>query len=266
MTPVLERLKRGFVRLYAEARGANGRLADEIRIEGATALRAVAEDSPAGDIQASVQRNAWSVQIGRLEGIQNRSLDQELALRQYRRNIAELDAAEAIRHPTPQNMGAQRMGLFGNVGQKRGIMGAAAVMNPAMLWIGGALLAASASGWGMAYINDLRADRAEAEKLRVDGELEDANRDMAILANQLTAARAARDTARQLAESNRETVAAERQARRRAENEARRIRNAEAQARSGSDAFDYGFGGVPDAEPVPREGSDGGAAGPSNPR
>lgn len=161
MTPVLERLKRGFVRLYAEARGANGRLADEIRIEGATALRAVAEDSPAGDIQASVQRNAWSVQIGRLEGIQNRSLDQELALRQYRRNIAELDAAEAIRHPTPQNLGNVRMGLLGPVGAAGGLS-----FGPLWLWVSGGFVALLAV-LGLQSVrlenakNDLREERAE---------------------------------------------------------------------------------------------------------
>lgn len=132
----LERLGRGFGRMYAEARGANGRLADEIRIEGATALRAVAEDSAAGDIQAATQRNAWTVQIGRLEAIEKRTIDQELALRQYRRNIAELDAAEAIRHPTPQNMGHVRMGFLGPVGAVGGLS-----LGPLWLWVSGAFLA-----------------------------------------------------------------------------------------------------------------------------
>lgn len=158
----LERLGRGFSRLYAEARGANGRLADEARIEGATALRAVDQDTPEGDIQAATQRDAWTTQIARLEAIANRNHDQELLLRQLRRNVRNLDAAEAIRHPTPQTLGNVRMGLLGPVGAATGGLS----FGPLWLWVSGGFVALAAV-LGLQSVRlenakqDLRDERAE---------------------------------------------------------------------------------------------------------
>lgn len=157
-----------------------------------------------------------------------------------------------------------RLADFGTVG-KRTFLGTV-TGGQIGLWVGGGLLAFGMLGWGAAAIKSNESARYLAERNQAQSDLERAEADAAILATQLQTAQAARDTARRLAESNAQTVAQERRIRQRAEAEARRIRNAEAQARSNSDTFDYGFGGVSNAEPVSGTSGDGAGAGPNNPR
>jgi len=173
MTPVLERFKRGFGRLYAEARGANGRLADEARTEGATALYAIAQDTPEGDIQAAIQRTAATEQIRRLETIAHRNQDQNLLLAQLRRNVRDIDEAQALRHPTPETIGNVRMGLLGPVGAPVGLS-----FGPLWLWAGGAFV-------GLAALLGLQSVRLESAK----NDLRDARADLAMTERALTDAR-----------------------------------------------------------------------------
>lgn len=118
----LDALRQGYQKVSRGTQG-ESRLADEARIEGTTAIRAVAMDTVEGDIQVAGQRDAWTTQIGRLEAIYDRDRAQELLLRQLRRNVADLDKAEALRHATPAALGNVRMASLGAVGRPQGFLG-----------------------------------------------------------------------------------------------------------------------------------------------
>lgn len=115
------------------------RAAEDARIEGGTALFAVAQDSPEGDIQAATQRAAWANQIKLIEQMEHRERKDGLLLAQLRRNIHELDKAEALRHPTPENMAGRRLADFGAVGGARGFLGSLASGGPWLAILGSPL-------------------------------------------------------------------------------------------------------------------------------
>lgn len=214
-----------------------GRLAVEAATEGRTALYAVDQDTPEGDVQASIQRDAWTTQIGRLEAIDNRNRDQEYLLRQLRRNVRDLDGAESVRHATPASLGNMRMGLLGPVA-------AVSWFRPWMIW---AALLALATAWGLTQ---------SALKERVEDQRDQARADLAQAERALVAARETQERLAQIAREadaqtrqTAESIEAERARRLRAEREARRIRDAVEQARNGG-SIDYGFGGVRDAGSV----------------
>lgn len=98
------------------------RLADEARIEGDTAIRAVEMDTVEGDIQVAQQRDAWTTQIGRLEEIENRTREQEYLLRQLRRNVRAVDAAEARRQAPAVPPGPQPLAAIGAPAPVQGAM------------------------------------------------------------------------------------------------------------------------------------------------
>lgn len=211
-----------------------GRLAMEAATEGRTALYAVAQDTPEGDIQIAIQRDAWTTQIDRLSTIDNRNRDQEYLLRQLRRNVRELDVAESLRHATPQSLGGVRMGLLGPVA-------AVSWFRPWMILAAGWALTAAfcAVQMGLKERVEDQRDEARADLAQTERALVAARETQARLAD---AVREADTQTRQTAE----TIEQERARRLRAEREARRIRDAQAQAAAGG-PVDYGFGGVRDA-------------------
>lgn len=166
--------------IYAARVRLFGRLAVEAATEGGTALHAVALDSPEGDIQAATQRQAWTTQIGRLEAIDVRSRDQEFLLRQLRRNVRELDAAEAAHHATPQGLGSRRLWEFKPVGQQTRpsrFLGAVAGIQ---LWH------ALAIGWAVTF-GLLGVQTALKE--RIENQRDDARADLAMVERRLEDAR-----------------------------------------------------------------------------
>lgn len=225
--------------------------AEEYRIEGQTALHAVDMDTPEGDIQVATQRDAWTTQIARLEGIENRSRDQEMVLRQLRRNVRQLDDAEAARHPTPQNsIAGRRLAEFGTVGRPRGFLGPLAA-NPVLAllsspaaWV--ALAFALPAGWGV--WNHVRAGILERSLEAKEAELEATRRQAAEAATQRDMLAEAVTAADAQTRQSAETIEAERRRRQRAEAEARRIQREMEQARAGN-SVDYGFGGVRNDQP-----------------
>lgn len=150
---LVEKVAQGWARNFAPQAL---RLANEARVEGATALYAADQASAEGDIQTAKQRAAWITQIQRLEGIYNRDLAQGLLLQQLRRNVRELDRTEqnfAGPAPTP------RMGFLGAA---LGAAGPLSMVRPWMLW-GGAL--ASVFAWGgiqTARLNHAKHDLTQA--------------------------------------------------------------------------------------------------------
>jgi len=121
---VVDRVQKAWARIVRDwERGI--RLAHEARVAGDTALFAIDTDTPEGDIQASAQRAGFALQIKLLEQRRQEhplSFSDEMQLRQLRRVVRRIDEAEAIRHPTPENMGPQRMAQFGPIGQPRGFL------------------------------------------------------------------------------------------------------------------------------------------------
>lgn len=113
------------------------RAAEDARIEGGTALFAVSRDSPEGDIQAANQRAAWANQIKLLEQKEHRAYSDGLLLAQLRRNIRQVDEAEARHHPTPENMAGRRLADFGPVGGASGLLGAFSGVRLWMVLAGG---------------------------------------------------------------------------------------------------------------------------------
>ena len=247
-----ETLYRVRVRLF-------GRLAVEAATEGRSAVDAVASDSLAGDDHAARSRAAWADQITYLTDLLDRDvslpqhtrLDYERLVRQLRRNVRDLDAAEARRHATPAGLGGQRLAAFGAVGQRRSFLGPVAAANPLLAlatnpiaWMAAAfVLLAGWGGW-----NHARAERMEHQRDNARAELDATERD-------LLAATAERDLLRDAAaqadaqsQQAAQTIEAERARRLRAEREARRIRDAMDQARAGG-SVDYGFGGVRNDQP-----------------
>lgn len=255
-----------FVRKFrAIRRRIIGAKVDDIQIETRAAVAAAADDSPEGDEATARTRAAWISQIEYLTGLldspshalrKDQRLDYEMMVRQLRRSVRDLDTAEG-RPVSLQTHGARPLAAFGPV---------AAATNPLMLWVGGGLLAVAATGWGWGALKSNEAARYLAERNQAQGDLEELQGDNAALAAQLTVTEAAREIAEASTRETAATIERERTIRRRAEAETRRIRNAEAQARSGSDAFDYGFDGVPDAQPVPGASGDGANAGSGNSR
>lgn len=80
------------------------RRADEYRVEGDTAVRAALMDTVEADIQVAGQVAAWRTQIDRLSELNtstslthDQRRDNELVIRQLRRNIADVEKAEAER-------------------------------------------------------------------------------------------------------------------------------------------------------------------------
>ena len=114
--------KRVVASLRAARRAVIGAEADDARIEGQTTLAAVRMETPEGDIQVSYQMAAYAERVKMLEQQAQLDAKEELLLRQLRRNIAEVRRAEAMMHPTPENMGPQRMAQFGPIGQPRGFL------------------------------------------------------------------------------------------------------------------------------------------------
>lgn len=97
--------QRDWLRLRWDAIFHKNRLADEARIEGDTALAAVAMDSTEGDKQVAGQLAAWRTNAERLTDLlaspgltPQQRLDTELLLRQTRRNIERVTKAESKRH------------------------------------------------------------------------------------------------------------------------------------------------------------------------
>jgi len=145
------------------------RLAHEAAIEGRTALFAVAQDTPEGDIQAATQRSAWTTQIARLEAIDNRSLSQNLLLAQLWRDVRNVDRATARRHATPQTLGARRLADFGAVGAVNPIMGI--LLSPTTWMVAGlvGLLGLNGfTGWRLDHakhdLTEARADLRSTEE------------------------------------------------------------------------------------------------------
>lgn len=166
------------------------RVVDDYRIEGDAALRAAREDSGIGDVQVAIHRDAWTTQIARLEAVFNRTKQEELMLRQLRRNVRELDAALRARDAAPETIGNQRMSLFGAVGGAVGFG-----LRPWMLWSGA--LAASLSFGALQTVRlenakgdlkETRRDLGEAVAER-DGWKESAEQYQAATANAQAVAR-----------------------------------------------------------------------------
>jgi len=128
---IAQRLRRLWWRVLAFPRALRrailGAAADDARIEGDTMIDAVRAQTPEADIQVSMQITASMAQIKALEQevADGRvlPLDKELLLRQLRHNVARVRRLEAMYHPTPENMGSQRLAAFGQVGQSRGFLG-----------------------------------------------------------------------------------------------------------------------------------------------
>lgn len=173
------------------------------------------------------------------------TMEERYELESINRGLADLIGPAPVALETH---GDQRLAQFGDVGQRRGFLGAipavaGVAVRPWMLWSGA--LAAVAL-WG--GYNDVRAGRAINELGEAQAELANTERD-------LLAANAERDLLRdaasqadeqsQLAAANWE---AERARRLRAEREARSIRNEMEQARAGG-PVSYGFDGVRNTEP-----------------
>lgn len=156
---VQSRVVRGFSRTFSPAQA---RLADDAAIEGRTALYAIDKDTIEGDIQAATQRSAWAAQIKLLEQLSYRDRAKELLLAQLRRNVREIDDANSRRHPTPENIGFQRMAALGPVGGGVGILGLLGGVRPWMLWSGALASVFAWSGIQTARLNHAKADLNEA--------------------------------------------------------------------------------------------------------
>lgn len=223
----------------------------DARVERETVLGAVASDSIEGDIQVARTRHAWTDQIALLERVGNeRNRDQEMLLRQLRRNVRDLDTTEAERHATPQGLGMRRLSAFGPVGG--GGLGFLSAFSGVKIWM---VLAAgwAVTGGALAVQGALKErienqrDNAREERDRAEQALTAAQETQRVLAAAVQAADA------QTAQTAR-TIEVERARRVRAEREARSVRNAISEARAGG-PIDYGFGGVRDAgAPAPRSG------------
>lgn len=173
------------------------------------------------------------------------TMEERYELESINRGLADLLGPAPVALETH---GGRRLSQFGDVGQRRGFLGAVPALagvavRPWMLWSGA--LAAVAL-WG--GYNDVRTGRAINERDEARAELANTERD-------LLAANAERDLLRDAAsqadaqsQQAAATIEAERARRLRAEREARRIRDAMDQARAGS-GVDYGFGGVRNTEP-----------------
>lgn len=168
MLSTLERIERGGERIVASLPGMSQwqrerRAAREARAEGGTALFAVALDSPEGDIQASHQRSAWTAQIKLIEQAETRTRSQELLLRQLRRNVRDLDEAEARRHPTPENMAGRRLADFGPVGgAASGLIGMFGGVRLWMVLAGGMALTTGAAAIQTARLDHAKHDLTDA--------------------------------------------------------------------------------------------------------
>ena len=173
---VVERMQKAWARVVADwKRGV--RLAHEAKVAGDTALFAIDTDTPEGDIQASAQRAGFALQIKLLEQRRQEhplSFSDELQLRQLRRVVRRIDQAEAQRHPTPENMGPQRLAAFGQVGQPRGFLGSlpmppwAAVLTNPLVWTAAAF--AIPAAWGA--VQSVRLGHTEHQR---DVAIEQAN-------------------------------------------------------------------------------------------
>jgi len=169
MLNTLERIERGGQRLVSSLPGLEQwqrerRAAREARAEGGTALFAVALDSPEGDIQASHQRSAWTAQIKLIEQAEHRNRSQELLLRQLRRNVRDLDEAEARRHPTPENMAGRRLAAFGPVGAPLGLIGMLGGVRLWMVLASGMALTTGAAAIQTARLNHAKHDLTDAQR------------------------------------------------------------------------------------------------------
>jgi hypothetical protein len=138
------------------------RAANDARIEGGTALFAVSQDSPEGDIQAANQRAAWANQVKLLEQKEHRTFSDGLLLAQLRRNIRRVDEAEALRHPTPENMAGRRLADFGPVGAANGLLGAFGGVRLWMVLAGGMALTTGAAAIQTARLDHAKHDLADA--------------------------------------------------------------------------------------------------------
>lgn len=149
--------------------------------------------------------------------------------------------------------GGQRLAQFGDVGQRRGFLGAipavaGVAVRPWMLWSGA--LAAVAL-WG--GYNDVRAGRAENARDEAQAELAAKERTIADLQRNQEQLAEMVQAADAQSRANAAAVEAERNRRTRTERELRRIRNATQEATEGG-RIDYGIpadGGVRDAGETP---------------
>ena len=145
------------------------RAANDARIEGGTALFAIAQDTPEGDIQAATQRAAWAAQIKLLEQDEHRDRAKGLLLAQLRRNLREVDEAEARRHPTPENMAGRRLADFGAVGGASGFLGSLATGGPWLAILGSPLtwiaMGVAAFGVQTARLEHAKHDLADAQRV-----------------------------------------------------------------------------------------------------
>jgi hypothetical protein len=153
-------MTRGLTRIMAPR---SARLAEESAIEGRTAIAAIEADSVEGDIQVAHQRDAWTTQIARLEGIYNRNRAQELLLAQLRRNVRRVDDMMGRRIMRPDTVGPRRMAAFAPTGG--GLLSGAAAFLSSRLWIvsvGAILTLTALLGVQNARLNHAKRDLREA--------------------------------------------------------------------------------------------------------
>lgn len=154
-------------------------IAQEADSELNIAQAAVAMDSVEGDMQTNNYMVGWNAEVKRLEELAatgSITAAQEQRLRHVRRNIATIRDAEAVRHPTPENMAGRRLAELGPVGRVQGLLGGVGGFLAGRVWLAVAL------GWGLTggavavqsmrlhnakdHIGRLEADNAALEQSR----------------------------------------------------------------------------------------------------
>lgn len=243
---VVERMQKAWARVVADwKRGV--RLAHEAKVAGDTALFAIDTDTPEGDIQASAQRAGFALQIKLLEQRRQEhplSFSDELQLRQLRRVVRRIDQAEAQRHPTPENMGPQRLAAFGQVGQPRGFLGslpmppwAAVLTNPVVI---GVILFSVPAAFGA--MQTARLNHAKDELTQTRDALHTAETSIATLQANVEAHEQALHDARANALATRQTIdTLERQRRAAAAAERRRQHDIQSTLSGIGDPPDFGL-------------------------
>jgi hypothetical protein len=137
------------------------RRAEEAMIEAETVDRALALDTPEADIQLAGQRAAFVRQIDALR-------EQEWVRALTRpENLQLFHLSAALKRIDARMFGApileRRLAEFGEVGERRGFMGALAGA-PLMQWIAMGAAALALTGWGAAWVQGQRAERFEHQR------------------------------------------------------------------------------------------------------
>lgn len=166
---VIERVQASWRKVVHEWKRGT-RLAHEIEVEKRDAVAAVDADVPGSDERAARTLFAWRAQIKLLEQKEHKTLDDELQLVQLRKSVVALDQAAAIRHPTPENMGPQRLAAFGPVGAPRGLLSGlplppwAAIFSSPTTWM--VILFTAPAAWGAVQTARLNHAKGELEQVR----------------------------------------------------------------------------------------------------